>query len=92
MQVTREWRTATGRFTRSRSRPTTAAVRRGAPPRLDLRGREVWEQPAKYGLTRDTCPGHGKSRVCQYGAHDEIRFADTAWLAANSYTVIAASG
>ena len=48
---------------------------------------EVWAQPEKYGLHCYYCPGHGKSGVCQYGAHDEIRFTDTGWLARQGYPV-----
>jgi hypothetical protein len=44
----------------------------------------VWADPAGYGLERVTCPGHGGSDVCQYGACDYIRPAglDLAGLAA----------
>lgn len=37
----------------------------------------VWSDPAAYGMARWFCPGHGASKVCPYGAHDEIRFTGT---------------
>ena len=47
---------------------------------------EVWDEPAKYGLTRYTCPGHN-GHVCYYGMCDEIRFGEPAWLARQGYPV-----
>jgi hypothetical protein len=89
MQVTREWLNGSSKIyavqvTADDGKRFDVILDRGWIQWADL---EVWEEPAKYGLSRYTCPGHGKSGVCQYGAHDEVRFADTAWLAARGYPV-----
>ena len=89
MQVTREWLNGNSKIyavqvTASDGKRFDVVLDRGWVQWADL---EVWERPAQYGLHRYTCPGHGKSGVCQYGAHDEIRFTDTGWLAALGYPV-----
>ena len=89
MQVTREWLNGNGEI-------YAVQVTGGDGKRFDVildRGwiqwadHEVWGEPGKYGLHPYNCPGHGKSSVCQYGAHDELRFADTGWLASQGYPV-----
>ena len=89
MQVTREWLNGHRKIyavqvTAGDGKRFDVNLDRGWISWADL---EVWEEPAKYGLVRWYCPGHGKSRVCPYGAHDETRFAGIAWLASQGYPV-----
>ena len=89
MRVTREWLNGASKIyavqiTAGDGKRFDVNLDRGWISWADL---EVWEEPKKYGLIRYTCPGHGKSGVCQYGAHDEVRFALTGWLAERGYPV-----
>lgn len=51
-------------------------VNRGLSWRLRWGSREpdVWANPERYGFLRWFCPGHGRTGICQYGEHDEIRY------------------
>jgi hypothetical protein len=43
---------------------------------LSWADRQVWDNSnrRRYQLTDYYCPGHGPSGICEYGAHDEIRY------------------
>ena len=58
-----------------------ARISDGAVSWADL---HVWADPGAYGLERVTCPGHGGTGICEYGACDYIRPAglDLAAMAA----------